>query len=64
MTADAFAAIRAALAEFYQTEDEVTTWMHSPQRLLGGATAYERVAAGHGDEVWALIDQLRSGAFV
>mgnify|MGYP001363750688 CR=1 FL=1 len=59
-----YAMLRSALRDLYDTEDEITTWLHSRQRLLGDRTPAELVDADRADEVWALIDQLRTGAFV
>ncbi len=49
------------LAEFYDP-DAAKLWLHSPQRLLGGATPAARVEAGRVDDVLALIRQLQDGA--
>ena len=50
------------LAEFYSSE-EVKLWLFSPHKLLGGKTAAERIQAGETQDVFALLDQLRSGAY-
>ena len=51
------------LAEFY-TPDEARIWLLSPNKLLGGATPADRIKQGRTDDVFALLDQLRSGAYV
>jgi transcriptional regulator with XRE-family HTH domain len=51
------------LHEFYPP-DEARLWLFSPHRLLGGDTPAERIQASRSQDVLALIDQLRDGAFV
>lgn len=51
--------IECALADFYG-EGEVALWLDRPQRLLGGKKPLDCSA----EEVWRLIDQLRSGAYI
>lgn len=51
------------LAEFYSPE-EAKLWLFSPHKLLGGDTAAERIQAGKTQDVFAILDQLRSGAYV
>ena len=51
------------LAEFY-APDEAKLWLFSPHRLLGGDRPADRIQAGHAEDVLALIEQLRTGAFV
>lgn len=53
----------AELAEFYSPE-EAKLWLFSPNKLLGGETAAARIQAGKTQDVFALLDQLRSGAYV
>ena len=55
--------VRDELAEFY-TPDEAELWLDSPHKLLGGDKPRDRILAGREGDVLALIDQLRSGAFV
>ena len=50
------------LAEFYSPE-EVKLWLFSPHKLLGGKTAAARIQAGETQDVFAVLDQLRSGAY-
>jgi transcriptional regulator with XRE-family HTH domain len=57
--------------EFFLTElselyppDEAKLWLFSPHKLLGGETAAARIQSGRTQEVFALLDQLRSGAYV
>ena len=51
------------LSEFYSPE-EAKLWLFSPHKLLGGETAAARIQAGKTQDVFALLDQLRSGAYV
>lgn len=51
------------LAEFYPP-DEARLWLLSRHRLLGGETPAERIQAGKVEDVLALIEQLKTGAFV
>jgi transcriptional regulator with XRE-family HTH domain len=51
------------LAEFY-SPDEAKLWLFSPHRLLGGETAAARIQNGKTADVFALLDQLRSGGYV
>jgi transcriptional regulator with XRE-family HTH domain len=51
------------LAEFYPP-DQAKLWLFSPHRLLGGETAAARIQSGKTQDVFALLDQLRSGAYV
>ena len=55
--------IRGQLAEFYSAM-EAEKWLVSPHELLGGKSAIEMIRAGKSDEVFCLLDQLRSGAHV
>jgi len=50
------------LAEFYSPE-EVKLWLFSPHKLLEGKTAAARIQAGETQDVFAVLDQLRSGAY-
>ena len=51
------------LSEFYPPE-EAKLWLFSPHKLLGGDTAAARIQAGKTQDVLALVDQLRSGAYI
>jgi transcriptional regulator with XRE-family HTH domain len=51
------------LSELYSPE-EAKLWLFSPHKLLGGETAAARIQAGKTQDVFALIDQLRSGAYI
>ena len=51
------------LSEFYSPE-EAKLWLFSPHKLLGGETAAARIQAGKTQDVFALIEQLRSGAYL
>jgi len=52
----------AELSEFY-TPEEAKLWLFSPHKLLAGETAAARIQAGRIQDVMALLDQLRSGAY-
>jgi hypothetical protein len=52
-----------ALAQFYEPP-EVTAWLESPQRLLGGKTPLELIAEGRLEDVSAVLAALQDGAFV
>lgn len=51
------------LSEFY-APDQARDWLFSPHKLLQGARPADRIREGRTDDVFALLDQLRSGAFV
>ncbi len=51
------------LAEFYEPDD-ARLWLFSRHRLLHGATPAQRIKEGDIDAVLALIEQLKSGAYV
>lgn len=51
------------LSEFYSPE-EAKLWLFSPHRLLGGETAAARIQNSKTADVFALLDQLRSGAYL
>src|SRR4051812_40973123 len=52
----------AELSEFSSPE-EAKLWLFSPHKLLGGETAAARIQAGRTQDVFVLLDQLRSGAY-
>ena len=51
------------LHEFYPP-DEARLWLFAPHRLLGGDKPADRIQQNRSQDVLALIDQLRDGAFV
>lgn len=51
------------LAEFYAPE-EARLWLFAPHRLLAGDRPADRIQAGQVQDVLALIEQLKTGAFV
>jgi transcriptional regulator with XRE-family HTH domain len=51
------------LAEFYEPDD-ARLWLFSRHRLLAGATPAQRIQDGRIDDVLALIEQLKTGAYV
>jgi transcriptional regulator with XRE-family HTH domain len=55
--------LASELAELY-APDDARMWLFSHHRLLGGATPAQRIQDGRVDDVLALIDQLKSGAYV
>lgn len=61
--------IREALRELYvgpstDMEGMVDLWLSSPHPLLGGELPLALIQKGRANEVEAVIDQLRSGAYV
>ena len=57
-------AIRSSLRPFYPTLAEQDGWLTAPHPLLDGRAAIDFVNTSEEDKVWALIDQLESGAVV
>lgn len=55
--------LASELAELYDPGD-AAVWLRSPHRLLKGASPARRIEEDRTDEVLALIDQLKSGAYV
>ena len=51
------------LADFYEPR-EARLWLFSRQKRLGGLTPAELIQQGKIEEVLAVIDQLRDGAYV
>lgn len=51
------------LAEFYPPE-EARLWLLSPHPLLDGDRPANRIQQGRVDDVLAIIEQLKTGAFV
>ena len=51
------------LSEFYPPE-EARLWLLSPHALLGGDRPADRIQKGKLDDVLAVIEQLKTGAFV
>lgn len=51
------------LSELYSPE-EARLWLFSPHKLLGGDRPADRIHQGRVDDVLALIDQLKTGAYV
>jgi hypothetical protein len=51
------------LSEFYSPE-EAKLWLLSPHELLGGESPAACIQAGKTQDVSALLDQLRSGAYL
>ena len=52
-----------ALSEIYEPQD-ARMWLFKRHRLLNGDTPADRIRAGQLDEVLAIVDQIRSGAYV
>ncbi len=55
--------LASELAELYEPGD-ARLWLFSRHRLLQGATPAERIQEDRIDEVLALIEQLKTGAYV
>ena len=51
------------MAELYHPED-ARVWLFSHHKLLGGDRPADRIQQGKIDDVLALVDQLKTGAFV
>ncbi len=51
------------LSDFYPPE-EARLWLFAPHRLLAGDRPADRIQTGNVDDVLALIEQLKSGAYV
>lgn len=51
------------LSEFYPPK-EARLWLLSPHSLLGGEPPADRIQQGKLDDVLAVIEQLKTGAFV
>jgi len=51
------------LAEFYSPA-EAKLWLYSKNRLFGGDTPAQRIHDGKLDDVLAVIEQLKTGAYV
>lgn len=51
------------LSEFY-SPDEARLWLFAPHKLLQGDSPADRIQKGESDEVLAIIEQLRDGAYV
>ena len=52
------------LGDVYPSSDDARMWLFSRHRLLKGDTPADRIQEGHLEDVLALIDQLRDGAYV
>lgn len=52
--------VRAAVAEIYRPEG-VEIWMHAPNRMLGGESPLDLIAAGRSQRVLDLINALAEG---
>ena len=50
------------LSDFY-APDEARLWLFARHRLLDGDTPADRIGVGDEEDVLAIIDQLRSGAY-
>ena len=51
------------MSSLYSAAD-AATWLESPHKLLNGACAIDLLGTDRAHEVFAIIDQLRSGAYV
>ena len=55
--------LASELAEFYEPAD-ARLWLFSRHKLLGGASPVQLIQQGRIDDVLAVIEQLKSGAYV
>lgn len=51
------------LSEFYRP-DEARLWLFSPHKMLAGESPATLIQASKTDDVFTLLDQLRSGAYL
>lgn len=51
------------LADLYEPQ-EAHLWLRAPHRLLGGDRPWDRIQSDQTDDVLALVDQLKSAAYV
>ena len=51
------------LREFY-SEDDVVPWLNAEHKLLNGSRPVDLFGTDRAQEVFAVIEQLRSGAYV
>lgn len=51
------------LSDFYSAA-EARMWLFAPHKMLSGDTPADRIQGGDTEAVFAVIDQLRSGAYV
>lgn len=51
------------LAEFYDPKD-IMPWLRAPHKLLKGARAIDLLGTDRAQEVWAVLDQMKSGAYI
>lgn len=51
------------MSELYSPE-ETRLWLFSPHKSLGEETAAARIQSGKTADVFALLDQLRSGSYL
>jgi transcriptional regulator with XRE-family HTH domain len=55
--------LASELAEFYEPGD-ARLWLFSRHKLLEGSTPVQRIQQGRIDDVLAVIEQLKSGAYL
>jgi transcriptional regulator with XRE-family HTH domain len=55
--------LASELSEFYDP-DNARLWLFSRHKLLGGESPVQRIQQGDIDDVLAVIEQLKSGAYV
>jgi transcriptional regulator with XRE-family HTH domain len=55
--------LASELAEFYEAGD-AKVWLFSPNKLLRGATPAQLIQQDKVDDVLAVIEQLKTGAYV
>jgi len=51
------------LSEFYPP-DGAKLWLFAPHKLLSGESPAQRIQEGRTEDVFALLDQLKDGAYV
>lgn len=62
--ARATAILVGKMAEYYETPEEVAAWLQAKQPLLNDNAPIELIAAGRGDEIYAMLERMDAGVFL
>lgn len=54
-------ALEAALKDLLQSDDEVVSWLETPNEAFEGSTPLQVIERGESDRIWRMIYFLRSG---
>jgi transcriptional regulator with XRE-family HTH domain len=60
----ALIALDRRLRETFEVAEAIHTWLHAPNRYLGGLTPADAIRVGRFDRVDAALEALESGVFV